>query len=116
MHLAKSNIQISNFATDFADGITFVKFLENLSGKRNTAKMVEPKNEIFKLQNCKVGIDMAKTMVKNLMINGRNLIQGTDIDVKLIVGFIFDLVLHYQVDNIQLDDRSGKDALLAWCQ
>lgn len=45
---------------------------------------------------------MAKTMVKNLMINGRNLIQGTDIDVKLITGFVFDLVLHYQVDGIQI--------------
>lgn len=38
--------------------------------------MLEPKNEIFKLQNCKVGIDMARTMVSNLMIDGRNLISG----------------------------------------
>lgn len=49
MHLARSNITINNFATDFADGITFVKFLENLSGRQTNAKMMEPKNEIFKL-------------------------------------------------------------------
>lgn len=37
-------------------------------------------------------------MVSKLMIDGRNLISGQDYDVKLIVGFIFDLVLHYQVN------------------
>lgn len=40
-------------------------------------------------------MEMAKKMVKNLCVNGRNFISGKDLDVKYILGFIFDLVLHY---------------------
>lgn len=64
---------------------------------------------------------MARTMVSKLMIDGRNLISGQDYDVKLIVGFIFDLVLHYQVNQIELSDDdgqqiTGKNALLEWAK
>ena len=49
----------------------------------------------MKLQNHTAASEMAKKMVKHLMVNGRNFIQGTPNDVKLILGFMFDLVVHY---------------------
>lgn len=59
---------------------------------------------------------MAKKMVKHLMVNGRNFLQGTPQDLKLICGFLFDLVLHYQVEDIEIDGKHGKDGLLIWAQ
>lgn len=100
MKLKTVGMEIQSVRTDFSDGIKLVAFLEALSGRKAPRKLMEPKNEIYRLQNISVAIDMAKTMVKNLMVNGRNFLQGTDIDAKLILGFVFDLVLHYQVDDI----------------
>ncbi|CAL5970324.1 Calponin_homology (CH) domain-containing protein [Hexamita inflata] len=114
--LRPRSVKIENIAEDFSDGIKLVTLLEQLSGVKNTTRMVEPKNEIFKLQNLNVAMTMAVKMVKNLQVNGRNFISGTPTDVKLILGFIFDLVLHYQVDDIDMDGLKGKEGLLMWCQ
>ena len=51
-----------------------------------------------------------------------NFLYGKPNDVKLIVGFIFELVLHFNVNDVQFDESdsskkgSGKDGLLMWCK
>ena len=109
-------MKIESISKDFNDGIKLVALLEELSGTKCPKHLVEPKNDIFKLTNLSIAMDMAKKMVKTLMVNGQNFIHGTETDIKLILGFIFDLVLHYQVDDIDMDGKHGKDGLLMWCQ
>ena len=109
-------MKIESISKDFNDGIKLVALLEELSGTKCPKHLVEPKNDIFKLTNLSIAMDMAKKMVKTLMVNGQNFIHGTDTDIKLILGFIFDLVLHYQVDDIDMDGKHGKEGLLMWCQ
>ncbi|CAL6104204.1 Calponin_homology (CH) domain-containing protein [Hexamita inflata] len=114
--LRPRNVTIESVTNDFADGLKLVALLEEVGGVKNTTRLVDPKNEIFKLQNLNVAMTMATKMVKNLGVNGRNFIQGTPLDTKLILGFIFDLVLHYQVDDIDQDGVKGKEGLLKWAQ
>jgi len=114
--LKPRGIKIESVSKDFNDGIKLVALLEEVANVKCPTKMVPPKNDIFKLQNLSAAMEMAKKMVKNLCVNGRNFISGTETDVKLILGFIFDLVLHYQVDDIDMDGKHGKDGLLMWCQ
>lgn len=114
--LKPRKLKIESISKDFNDGIKLVALLEELSGTKCPKHLVEPKNDIFKLTNLSIAMDMAKKMVKTLMVNGQNFIHGTDTDIKLILGFIFDLVLHYQVDDIDMDGKHGKEGLLMWCQ
>eukprot|EP00703_Trepomonas_sp_PC1_P004961 JAP91645.1 Calponin homology (CH) domain-containing protein [Trepomonas sp. PC1] len=116
MVMKPTGIEIKNLATDFSDGTPLVAFLEQLSGTKCPTKLCPPKNEIFKLQNLNAAMEMAKKMLKNLCVNGRNFISGKDLDVKYILGFIFDLVLHYQVDDIDVDGCRGQNGLLMWAQ
>ena len=114
--LKPRKLKIESISKDFNDGIKLVALLEELSGTKCDKRLSEPKNDIFKLSNLSIAMDMAKKMVKTLMVNGQNFIHGTDTDIKLILGFIFDLVLHYQVDDIDMDGKHGKEGLLMWCQ
>ncbi|KAH0571397.1 Calponin homology (CH) domain-containing protein [Spironucleus salmonicida] len=101
LQLKTKGIKISDVKADFHDGFNLVYLLEVISQQKCDKQLQAPKNELFCLNNLQLGINMAKNMVTNLTVDARNFYNGTEIDEKLIYGFIFDLIINYSIKGIQ---------------
>ena len=123
-HLRVQGIQIKELSTDFGDGVCLVTLLQVLSQKKVGKYNKKPRVRAQKLENVQLSLKFIESEKIRLVNIGKQfgkilkkllhalLIIGTgdivDGNLKLILGLIWTLILHYQISARFIDeDFSG---------
>eukprot|EP00768_Dysnectes_brevis_P002069 gnl/Dysnectes_brevis/1638_a1864_1016.p1 GENE.gnl/Dysnectes_brevis/1638_a1864_1016~~gnl/Dysnectes_brevis/1638_a1864_1016.p1 ORF type:complete len:1113 (-),score=503.44 gnl/Dysnectes_brevis/1638_a1864_1016:37-3339(-) len=115
MRLEPKGLAIEDFETGFANGIALSALVDVLFDIKLTRKLRPSKNRILKLSNLQMIFEKQLKLIPGLRLylDPMNLIDG---NVKLILGFIWQLILLAEVSEITVEERSAKEGLLLWCQ
>lgn len=124
-HLKTVNKHIGNLETDLCDGLRLITLIEVLSGKRLPKHNKRPNFRSQKLENVSVALKFLEHDEAIRIVN----IDSTDIvdcKLKLILGLIWTLILHYSIslpmwegeDDSQHDGKGAtpKQRLMHWIQ
>ena len=94
-HLKQANTSIANLETDLSNGLKLIALIEVLSGKRIPRYNRKPNFRSQKLENVSIALQFLE-MEGITLVN----IDSTDIvdcKLKLILGLIWTLILHYAI-------------------
>eukprot|EP00117_Sycon_ciliatum_P023870 scpid7460/ scgid0352/ Filamin-C; ABP-280-like protein; ABP-L; Actin-binding-like protein; Filamin-2; Gamma-filamin len=117
-HLKKASLFVRDLSADLTDGTNLIALLEMLSEKKVGRYNKRPKNYPQSLENVAIAVRFIhKENIRLVNIGGEDIAQG---NIKLILGMIWTLILHYQI-SVALggDGKAGpppKQALLTWLQ
>jgi len=122
-HLRQAGSSINDLETDFSNGLKLIALLEVLSGKKMPRHNKKPTFRSQKLENVSIALKFLETEGVHLVnIDSTDI---TDCKLKLIMGLIWTLILHYSIsmpmyDGPELggpvDDKTPKQRLLGWMQ
>uniref|UniRef100_A0A2I3H8K0 Filamin C n=1 Tax=Nomascus leucogenys TaxID=61853 RepID=A0A2I3H8K0_NOMLE len=109
--------------TDLHDGLRLIALLEVLSQKRMYRKFhPRPNFRQMKLENVSVALEfLEREHIKLVSIDSKAIVDG---NLKLILGLIWTLILHYSISMPMWEDEDDEDArkqtpkqrLLGWIQ
>ncbi|XP_066452676.1 filamin-B isoform X5 [Eleutherodactylus coqui] len=122
-HLKCVNKRIGNLQTDLSDGLRLIALLEVLSQKRMYRKYHQrPTFSQMQLENVSVALEfLEKENIKLVSIDSKAIVDG---NLKLILGLIWTLILHYSISMPVWEDegdeetknQTPKQRLLGWIQ
>ena len=122
-HLRQANTSINDLETDFSNGLKLIALLEVLSGKKMPRHNKKPNFRSQKLENVSIALNFLEAEGVTLVnIDSTDI---TDCKLKLIMGLIWTLILHYSISMPMYDgpelgghveDKSPKQRLLGWMQ
>ena len=122
-HLRQAGTSINDLETDFSNGLKLIALLEVLSGKKMPKHNKKPTFRSQKLENVSIALKFLETEGVHLVnIDSTHI---TDCKLKLIMGLIWTLILHYSIsmpmyDGPELgghiDEKTPKQRLLGWMQ
>ncbi|XP_034393211.1 filamin-A isoform X4 [Cyclopterus lumpus] len=123
-HLKCVNKRLGNLQTDLGDGLRLIGLLEVLSQKKMFRKYNQrPTFRQMQLENVSVALEfLDKENIKLVSIDSKAIVDG---NLKLILGLIWTLILHYSISMPMWDEDEEADAgkqktpkqrLLGWIQ
>ncbi|XP_038628402.1 filamin-B isoform X2 [Tachyglossus aculeatus] len=122
-HLKCVNKRIGNLQTDLSDGLRLIALLEVLSQKRMYRKYHQrPTFRQMQLENVSVALEfLERENIKLVSIDSKAIVDG---NLKLILGLVWTLILHYSISMPVWEDEGDDDAkkqtpkqrLLGWIQ
>ena len=122
-HLRQAGTSINDLETDFSNGLKLIALLEVLSGKKMPKHNKKPTFRSQKLENVSIALKFLETEGVHLVnIDSTHI---TDCKLKLIMGLIWTLILHYSISMPMYDgpelgghieDKTPKQRLLNWMQ
>ncbi|KAM6895601.1 filamin-C-like isoform 2-T2 [Xenentodon cancila] len=122
-HLKVINKRISDLQKDLSDGLKLIGLLEVLSQKKMYRKYhSRPNFRQMKLENVSVALEfLEREHIKLVSIDSKAIVDG---NLKLILGLIWTLILHYSISMPMWEDEDDEDAkkltpkqrLLGWIQ
>ncbi|XP_040262769.1 filamin-B isoform X3 [Bufo bufo] len=122
-HLKCVNKRIGNLQTDLSDGLRLIALLEVLSQKRMYRKYHQrPTFSQMQLENVSVALEfLEKENIKLVSIDSKAIVDG---NLKLILGLIWTLILHYSISmpmweeegDEEIKKQTPKQRLLGWIQ
>ncbi|XP_067292165.1 filamin-C isoform X1 [Pseudorasbora parva] len=122
-HLKCVNKTITDLQKDLSDGLKLIALLEVLSQKRMYRKHnVRPNFRQMKLENVSVALEfLDRERIKLVSIDSKAIVDG---NLKLILGLIWTLILHYSIsmpmwedeDDEEVKKLTPKQRLLGWIQ
>lgn len=124
-HLKTVSKHIGNLETDLCDGLRLITLVEVLSGKRLPKHNKRPTFLSQKLENVSVALKFLEDdeEIKIVNIDSTDIVDGK---LKLILGLIWTLILHYSIsmpmwegeDDTSYGDKgpTPKQRLLHWIQ
>ncbi|XP_022174561.1 filamin-A isoform X2 [Myzus persicae] len=125
-HLKTAGKAIGNLETDLGDGLRLIALIEVLSGKRLPKHNKRPTFRSQKLENVSVALKfLDDENIKLVNIDSSDIV---DCKLKLILGLIWTLILHYSISMPMWDGEFGgeqvpnekgatpKQRLLNWIQ
>ncbi|XP_075430929.1 filamin-B isoform X1 [Ascaphus truei] len=122
-HLKCVNKRIGNLQTDLSDGLRLIALLEVLSQKRMYRKYHQrPTFSHMQLENVSVALEfLDRENIKLVSIDSKAIVDG---NLKLILGMIWTLILHYSISMPVWEDegdeeskkQTPKQRLLGWIQ
>ncbi|KAK5619105.1 hypothetical protein CRENBAI_000424 [Crenichthys baileyi] len=122
-HLKCVNKTITDLQRDFSDGLKLISLLEVLSQKKMYRKHhTRPNFRQMKLENVSVALEfLDREHIKLVSIDSKAIVDG---NLKLILGLIWTLILHYSISMPMWDDEDDeetkkltpKQRLLGWIQ
>ncbi|XP_046706221.1 filamin-C isoform X1 [Silurus meridionalis] len=123
-HLKCINKTVTDLQRDFGDGLKLIALLEVLSQKKMYRKHhVRPNFRQMKLENVSVALEfLDRERIKLVSIDSKAIVDG---NLKLILGLIWTLILHYSISMPMWDDEeedeekkklTPKQRLLGWIQ
>ena len=117
---------VSSLNTDFVDGILLIRLVEKLSGKKVSRHNKKPTFRSQKLENVNIALSFLEADGLTLVnIDSTDIVDGK---LKLILGLIWTLILHYSISapmkssdgqESTRGERGGetpKQQLLGWIQ
>ncbi|CAB1413282.1 unnamed protein product [Pleuronectes platessa] len=122
-HLKVMNKRISDLQKDLSDGLKLIGLLEVLSQKKMYRKYHNrPNFRQMKLENVSVALEfLEREHIRLVSIDSKAIVDG---NLKLILGLIWTLILHYSISMPMWEDEDDEDAkkltpkqrLLGWIQ
>nr|XP_039265539.1 filamin-C-like isoform X3 [Styela clava] len=122
-HLKCVNKRLGSLETDLSDGLRLISLLEVLSQKRMDKYNKRPNFRQMKLENVSVALKfLERERIKLVSIDSKAIVDG---NLKLILGLIWTLILHYSISMPMWDEDEGqvektkatpKQRLLGWIQ
>ncbi|XP_059581616.1 filamin-C isoform X2 [Alligator mississippiensis] len=122
-HLKGANKRIGDLQRDLSDGLRLIALLEVLSQKRMLRKFhARPNFRQMKLENVSVALEfLDRERIKLVSIDSKAIVDG---NLKLILGLVWTLILHYSISMPMWEDEDDEDAkkqtpkqrLLGWIQ
>ena len=122
-HLRQAGTSINDLETDFSNGLKLIALLEVLSGKKMPKHNKKPTFRSQELENVSIALKFLETEGVHLVnIDSTDI---TDCKLKLIMGLIWTLILHYSISMPMYDgpelgghieDKTPKQRLLNWMQ
>ncbi|XP_061470231.1 filamin-A isoform X1 [Rhineura floridana] len=122
-HLKCVNKRIANLQTDLGDGLRLIALLEVLSQKKMGRKYnTRPTFRQMQLENVSVALEfLERENIKLVSIDSKAIVDG---NLKLILGLIWTLILHYSISMPMWDEEDDEEAkkqtpkqrLLGWIQ
>nr|XP_056708864.1 filamin-B isoform X3 [Euleptes europaea] len=122
-HLRCVNKRIGNLQCDLSDGLRLIALLEVLSQKRMYRKYHQrPTFRQMQLENVSVALEfLDKESIRLVSIDSKAIVDG---NLKLILGLVWTLILHYSISMPVWEDEGDDDAkkqtpkqrLLGWIQ
>uniref|UniRef100_A0AAQ4Q3S6 Calponin-homology (CH) domain-containing protein n=1 Tax=Gasterosteus aculeatus aculeatus TaxID=481459 RepID=A0AAQ4Q3S6_GASAC len=122
-HLKCVNKTVTDLQRDFTDGLKLISLLEVLSQKKMYRKShSRPNFRQMKLENVSVALEfLDREHIKLVSIDSKAIVDG---NLKLILGLIWTLILHYSISMPMWDDEdeeetkklTPKQRLLGWIQ
>lgn len=99
-HLKKTDQSITDLAIDFSDGLKLIALVEVLSGKNMWKHNKKPNFRPQKFENVSIALEfLEKEGVVLVNVDSSHIVDCT---VKLILGLIWRLILHYAI-SVKLD-------------
>ncbi|XP_078275764.1 filamin-C isoform X2 [Rhinoraja longicauda] len=122
-HLKCMNKRIGDLQKDLGDGLRLIGLLEVLSQKKMYRKYhSRPNFRQMKLENVSVALEfLDRERIKLVSIDSKAIVDG---NLKLILGLIWTLILHYSIsmpmwedeDEEDIKKQTPKQRLLGWIQ
>ncbi|KAM9635004.1 filamin-C isoform 1-T1 [Morphnus guianensis] len=122
-HLKCVHKRIGDLQRDLSDGLRLIALLEVLSQKKMGRKYhLRPNFRQMKLENVSVALEfLEREHIKLVSIDSKAIVDG---NLKLILGLIWTLILHYSISMPMWEDEEEEDArrqtpkqrLLGWIQ
>ncbi|XP_038164691.1 filamin-B isoform X4 [Cyprinodon tularosa] len=121
-HLKCVNKRIGDLQLDLGDGLRLIALLEVLSQKKMYRKYhSRPNFRQMKLENVSVALEfLEKENIKLVSIDSKAIVDG---NLKLILGLIWTLILHYSIsmpvwegEDQEAESKTPKQRLLGWIQ
>uniref|UniRef100_A0A6Q2XZN7 Calponin-homology (CH) domain-containing protein n=1 Tax=Esox lucius TaxID=8010 RepID=A0A6Q2XZN7_ESOLU len=122
-HLKCVNKRIADLQLDFSDGLRLIALLEVLSQKKMYRKYhPRPTFRQMKLENVSVALEfLDRESIRLVSIDSKAIVDG---NLKLILGMVWTLILHYSISmpvwEDEVDDeaekKTPKQRLLGWIQ
>ncbi|XP_042323728.1 filamin-C [Sceloporus undulatus] len=122
-HLKCVHKRIGDLQKDLSDGLKLIALLEVLSQKKMYRKYhARPNFRQMKLENVSVALEfLDREHIKLVSIDSKAIVDG---NLKLILGLIWTLILHYSISMPMWEDEDEEDAkkqtpkqrLLGWIQ
>ncbi|KAJ3612558.1 hypothetical protein NHX12_020829 [Muraenolepis orangiensis] len=122
-HLKCLNKRINDLQKDLTDGLKLIGLLEVLSQKKMYRKYhSRPNFRQMKLENVSVALEfLEREHIRLVSIDSKAIVDG---NLKLILGLIWTLILHYSISMPMWEDEDEEDArkltpkqrLLGWIQ
>ncbi|XP_075900104.1 filamin-C-like isoform X3 [Nelusetta ayraudi] len=122
-HLKVLNKRIGDLQKDLSDGLKLIGLLEVLSQKKMYRKYhCRPNFRQMKLENVSVALEfLERERIKLVSIDSKAIVDG---NLKLILGLIWTLILHYSISMPMWEDEdqentrklTPKQRLLGWIQ
>ncbi|XP_033888589.2 filamin-C isoform X4 [Acipenser ruthenus] len=122
-HLKCVNKKINDLHKDLSDGLKLIGLLEVLSQKKMYRKYhPRPNFRQMKFENVSVALEfLDREHIKLVSIDSKAIVDG---NLKLILGLIWTLILHYSISMPMWEDEDEEDAkkqtpkqrLLGWIQ
>ncbi|XP_068442134.1 filamin-C-like isoform X3 [Clinocottus analis] len=122
-HLKVLNKRIHDLQKDLSDGLKLIGLLEVLSQKKMFRKYhSRPNFRQMKLENVSVALEfLEREHIRLVSIDSKAIVDG---NLKLILGLIWTLILHYSISMPMWEDEDDEDAkkltpkqrLLGWIQ
>ena len=119
-HLKKANSHIENLETEFSDGLKLISLVEVLSQKQVYTYNKKPKIRMQQLENVSIALDfLEKEGVVLVSIDAQHIVDGR---LKLILGLVWALILHYSISmpmgrtmsDADRKTKTPKQQLLDW--
>ncbi|XP_060926160.1 filamin-B isoform X1 [Limanda limanda] len=121
-HLKLVNKRIVDLQLDLGDGLRLIALLEVLSHQKMFRKYhPRPNFRQMKLENVSVALEfLEKENIKLVSIDSKAIVDG---NLKLILGLIWTLILHYSIsmpmwegEDEEAESKTPKQRLLGWIQ
>uniref|UniRef100_A0A3B3DX68 Filamin C, gamma b (actin binding protein 280) n=1 Tax=Oryzias melastigma TaxID=30732 RepID=A0A3B3DX68_ORYME len=121
-HLKVINKRIQDLQRDLSDGLKLIGLLEVLSQKKMFRKFhCRPNFRQMKLENVSVALEfLEREHIRLVSIDSKAIVDG---NLKLILGLIWTLILHYSISMPMWEDEDDdakkltpKQRLLGWIQ
>uniref|UniRef100_A0A8C1FQE8 Filamin B n=1 Tax=Cyprinus carpio carpio TaxID=630221 RepID=A0A8C1FQE8_CYPCA len=122
-HLKSVNKRVADLQLDLSDGLRLISLLEVLSQKKMYRKYhARPTFRQMKLENVSVALEfLDRENIKLVSIDSKAIVDG---NLKLILGLVWTLILHYSIsmpvwedeDDDEAKKQTPKQRLLGWIQ
>jgi hypothetical protein len=99
---------------ELKNGVKLALFMEAISGDSLGRINKNPRMQIQSIENLNKSINFVKKLgIRLENISSEDIYEG---NLKIILGFIWTLILRFQVNDITEGQLRAKEALLLWCQ
>jgi len=109
-----ANAAVKDIQNDLQDGIAIMRLINALYDLPMRKHNANPKLRVHLIENVNQALNMVhEAGVKTVFLSAENIV---DCELKMVLGMIWTIILHYQIQGISVEELNAKEGLLLWCK